>query len=43
MTPTKYVCGHTHGEGRCQPRENLVVHTEAARYGEPEFQMFEFE
>ena len=29
------LCGHTHGAGTVQIRENLVVHTGAAEYGTP--------
>jgi 3',5'-cyclic AMP phosphodiesterase CpdA len=29
------LCGHTHGEGRAEIAENLVVHTAAAEYGVP--------
>ncbi len=28
-------CGHTHGQGRCQPLENVEIFTGGAQYGEP--------
>jgi 3',5'-cyclic-AMP phosphodiesterase len=38
------LCGHTHGGGRCQIRDNVEVLTGAAVYREPQVQqVFEFE
>ncbi len=31
------LCGHTHGSGVAQIKDNLVVHTQAAEYGRPGF------
>ena len=31
-------CGHTHGEGKCRPLQNLYIHTGGAEYGEPQIQ-----
>ncbi len=33
------LCGHTHGEGRATIAPNLVVHTQGAEYGFPEFRL----
>ena len=33
------LCGHTHGEGVARIRPNLVVHTQGAEYGFPNFRM----
>lgn len=35
------LCGHTHGGGQAQMAPNLVVHTQAAEYGRPDFQLIE--
>jgi hypothetical protein len=32
------LCGHTHGRGQVKPRDNLLVLTGGAVYGEPEVQ-----
>lgn len=31
------LCGHTHGSGSARIADNLVVHTQAAEYGKPDF------
>ncbi|MBU2501044.1 metallophosphoesterase [bacterium] len=33
------LCGHTHGEGTARLAPNLVVHTQGAEYGFPEFRL----
>lgn len=33
------LCGHTHGEGVARIRPNLVVHTQGAEYGDPDFRI----
>lgn len=33
------LCGHTHGDGLARIRPNLVVHTQGAEYGYPDFWM----
>jgi len=35
------LCGHTHGGGLAQLTDNLVVHTQAAAYGSPDFVLVE--
>jgi len=35
------LCGHTHGDGIAQIESNLVVHTQAAVYGDPGFLLVE--
>lgn len=35
------LCGHTHGGGVAEMAPNLIVHTQAAEYGRPDFQMLE--
>jgi predicted MPP superfamily phosphohydrolase len=35
------LCGHTHSGGKCQVLPNLVVHTQPAAYGLPDFDMLE--
>ena len=35
------LCGHTHGGGQAQIAPNLIVHTQAAEYGQPDFQLVE--
>ncbi len=37
-------CGHTHGQGEAQPRENVLVLTGGAEYGAPQIaRVFEFD
>ena len=35
------LCGHTHGGGTAEMAPNLVVHTQAAEYGRPDFDILE--
>lgn len=37
------LCGHTHGGGECRPLPNLLVLTQGARYGRPDFRVLEIE
>lgn len=37
------LCGHTHSGGRAQVARNLVVHTQAAEYGAPDFVLIEID
>ena len=36
------LCGHSHGEGVAEMAPNLVVRTQGAEYGQPDFVMLDF-